>query len=37
MIRYNGATGAYLSTFIPAGSGGLLGPTNMAFGPDGNF
>jgi uncharacterized protein (TIGR03437 family) len=35
VIRFNGKTGAFLDTFIPAGSGGLSGPRNLAFSPDG--
>ncbi|MFO0852083.1 MAG: hypothetical protein U0871_26495 [Gemmataceae bacterium] len=37
--RYNGTTGAYLSTFVPQGSGGLSGTTvfGLAFGPDANL
>jgi DNA-binding beta-propeller fold protein YncE len=37
--RYNGTTGAYLSTFVAQGSGGLSGTTlfGLAFGPDGNL
>ncbi|MFO0809261.1 MAG: Calx-beta domain-containing protein [Gemmataceae bacterium] len=37
--RYNGSTGAYISTFVAQGSGGLSGTTvfGLAFGPDGNL
>lgn len=35
--RYNGTTGAYIDTPIPAGSGGLRNPSGIAFGPDGNL
>lgn len=35
--RYDEATGAFVSTFISAGSGGLNGPHRGLFGPDGNF
>ena len=35
VLRYKGATGAFLDVFIPAGSGGLSGPRGLAFGPDG--
>lgn len=35
--RFNGTTGAYIDTFVAAGSGGLNFPNGMAFGPDGNF
>ena len=27
ILRYDGMTGAFISTFVPAGSGGLGGPT----------
>jgi hypothetical protein len=35
VLRYNGTTGAYIGTFVPAGSGGLSGPAYLAFRPDG--
>jgi glucose/arabinose dehydrogenase len=35
--RFHGVTGAYLGDFVPAGSGGLNGPSGIAFGPDGNL
>jgi CSLREA domain-containing protein len=35
--RYNAATGAYEGAFVTAGSGGLDGPTELAFGPDGDL
>jgi sugar lactone lactonase YvrE len=39
ILRYNGTTGAYISTFVSAGSGGLsgLGGNCLAFGSDGNL
>ncbi len=37
MLRYDGSTGAFLDVFVPAGSGGLDGPLNATFGPDGNL
>jgi|SoiMethySBSTD1v2_1073268.scaffolds.fasta_scaffold546792_2 DNA-binding beta-propeller fold protein YncE len=38
IIRYDGTTGAYVSTFVPAGRGGLNGPdAGMTFGPDGHL
>jgi outer membrane protein assembly factor BamB len=37
VLRYNETTGAFLGTFISAGSGGLSAPHRGAFGPDGNF
>jgi streptogramin lyase len=36
VLRYNGRTGAFVSTFVPPGSGNLF-PLGGAFGPDGNF
>lgn len=37
VVEFNGATGAYVQTFVTAGSGGLSGPTALDFGPDGNL
>jgi WD40 repeat protein len=37
VLRYNGVTGAFIDTFVTAGSGGLDGPEGLAFGPDGNL
>src|SRR6267143_1127370 len=37
VLRYNGTTGAFVSTFVPTGSGGLTFPLGGAFGPDGNL
>lgn len=37
VLRYNETTGAFLGTFISAGSGGLSAPHRGIFGPDGNF
>jgi DNA-binding beta-propeller fold protein YncE len=34
---FNAATGAFLSTFVTAGSGGLVRPTGVDFGPDGDL
>jgi len=31
VLRFNGVTGAYIDTFIPAGRGGLLGPLILLF------
>lgn len=36
VLKYN-STGAFLSAFVPAGSGGLNAPQGLAFGPDGNL
>ena len=33
MLRYDGSTGAFLDAFVPAGSGGLSGPTFLIFTP----
>jgi DNA-binding beta-propeller fold protein YncE len=35
--RYNGTTGAFVSDFVPTGSGGLGVAAGIAFGPDGNL
>ncbi len=35
--RFNASTGAFVSTFVAAGSGGLARPYGMAFGPDGHL
>ncbi|MFO0846567.1 MAG: Calx-beta domain-containing protein, partial [Gemmataceae bacterium] len=37
ILRFDGATGAYIDTFVPSGSGGLNGPIDHAFGPDGSL
>src|SRR5208337_4929048 len=37
VMRFNGKTGAFEGDFVPTGSGGLLDPTGMAWGPDGNL
>ena len=37
VLRYNGTTGAFVSTFVPTGSGGLSFPLGGTFGPDGNL
>jgi sugar lactone lactonase YvrE len=37
VLRYDGVTGAFIDAFVPAGSGGLDGPVDLAFGPDGNL
>jgi DNA-binding beta-propeller fold protein YncE len=34
VMAFDASTGAYLSTFVAAGAGGLDGPTACAFGPD---
>ncbi len=35
--RYRVTTGAFVDTFVAAGSGGLDGPTGMTWGPDGDI
>jgi hypothetical protein len=37
VLQFNGATGAFISTFIPTGAGGLSDPTGLVFGPTGNL
>jgi streptogramin lyase len=37
VLRYSGQTGAFIDTFIPAGSGKLNRPTHLEFGMDGNL
>jgi sugar lactone lactonase YvrE len=37
ILRFDGATGAFIDAFVPAGSGGLGVSRGFAFGPDGNL
>jgi outer membrane protein assembly factor BamB len=37
VLKFNGKTGAFLGTFVAAGSGGLQNARGVAFGPDGNL
>jgi outer membrane protein assembly factor BamB len=37
VVKFNGSTGALIGTFVPAGSGGLTGPSQLVFGKDGNL
>ena len=37
VLQFNGATGAFISTFIPTGVGGLSDPAALAFAPNGNL
>ena len=37
ILRYDASTGAFESTFVSPGSGGLDNPIHMAFGPDDNL
>jgi DNA-binding beta-propeller fold protein YncE len=35
--EFDAATGAFVQTFVTSGAGGLSGPTNLTFGPDGDL
>ena len=37
VMRFNGATGAFIDDFVSAESGGLDEPNGLAFGPDGHL
>ena len=37
VLKYDGASGAYLGEFVPSGSGGLFEPRSLTFGPDGHL
>ena len=37
VLRYDGATGAFVDVFVTAGRGGLNVPVGLGFGPDGNL
>src|SRR5262249_9560245 len=37
VVRYNEMTGAFIDTFIPPGSGGLISAVRMSYGPDGDL
>ena len=37
VIKYDGASGALIGTFVASGSGGLSGVRGMTFGPDGHL
>jgi DNA-binding beta-propeller fold protein YncE len=37
VLKFDANTGAPLGVFVPAGSGGLNGPTGLTFGPDGHL
>jgi hypothetical protein len=37
VLVYSGTDGSFLGVFVAAGSGGLNGPLDMQFGPDGNL
>jgi streptogramin lyase len=36
VLRYDATTGALVDAFVTAGSGGIVGPHGLAFGPDAN-
>ena len=35
--QFDATAGAFVQTFVSSGAGGLSGPTNLAFGPDGDL
>ena len=37
ILKFNGATGAFIGVFVPGGSGSLFTPWDIVFGPDGNL
>jgi WD40 repeat protein len=37
VLEYNGTSGAFITAFVPSGSGGLTFPGGLAFGPNGNL
>src|SRR5579859_316166 len=37
VLRYDGTTGAFKGVFVTSGSGGLINPFGLVFGPDGNL
>ena len=37
MLEYDGTTGAFITTFVTQGSGGLDEPLGLVFGPNGNL
>ncbi len=37
VVRFDGITGRRIGVFVPAGSGGLLRPYGLTFGPNGNL
>lgn len=37
VLEYDGVTGRKIGTFIPAGTGGMLQPDRLTFGPNGNL
>jgi hypothetical protein len=37
VLKYHGRSGAFLGVFVEEGSGGLQGPWDLRFGPDGDL
>jgi WD40 repeat protein len=37
VLQYNGLSGAFVTNFVPRGSGGLTNASGLVFGPDGNL
>src|SRR5437762_2478316 len=37
VLEYNGSSGAFITAFVPTGSGGLGNAQGLTFGPDGNL
>ena len=37
ILRYDGATGAFIDVFVPTGTTGLVSPLGISFGPDGDL
>jgi len=37
ILRFDGRTGAFKGVFVSSGSGGLINPAGVVFGPDGNL
>src|SRR5437868_3680468 len=37
VLRYDGVTGNFVDAFVPPGSGGLVQPNGLRYGPDGNL
>ena len=37
VLKFDGATGAFIGTFVPGGSGGFANAVDIEFGPDGHL
>jgi DNA-binding beta-propeller fold protein YncE len=37
VVRFDATTGAFVDVLVPTGSGGLIAPNGLTFGPDGNL